>query len=70
MDLNDSMLNASFDGGSPVLSKFLSWRRNNEAFNHIYQKIFASNLLKLNPANLELPVDLLSEVEKLSKISA
>jgi hypothetical protein len=30
------MLNASFDGGSPVLSKFLSWRKNSEAFNKIY----------------------------------
>ena len=70
MDLNDSILNASFDGGSPVLSKFLSWRKNSEAFNKIYQKIFDSNLLKLNPANLELPQDLLSEVEKLSKISS
>ncbi len=61
IDLSDSMLNDSLDGGgSPVLSKFLSWRRNNEAFNHIYKKIFESNLLTLNLVNLELPVDLLS----------
>ena len=45
MDLNDSMINPSLEGESPVLSIFLSWRRNNEAFNHIYWKIIQSNLL-------------------------
>jgi hypothetical protein len=58
VDPNESLMNTSFDGGSPVLSKFLSWRKNNDVFNSIYKKIFESNLLTLNPVNIELPSDL------------
>ena len=69
MDPNESLLTNSLEGGSHVLIAFLSWRKNNEAFNSIYQKLFESNLITLNPMNKELPSEIQSEVEKLSKIS-
>jgi hypothetical protein len=65
-DPNESMLNTSMDSSSPVLGKFLCWRKNNQTFDSIYKKIFESNLISLNPVNKEIPQDILGDMEKLS----